>query len=181
MHGVQQQTGEFDELCSFAHNIFWLIWVIKFVLATRAKSPINILTQAKACSRCKAVAYCSQVRNIKVLSNTWLKYLPPIFVVLYPPTPIIWHTSKYQHRLAKRKIGADTGPTATLLWWLSWKGGEGGWWLLERFLYFYPWFKFDLILLPTILHLLISFGTFCIFSAKKLIFTGLSFGFLSNE
>ena len=146
MHGVQQQTGEFDELCSFMHNTYsgWY-GSLKSFWQPAQSHPSTLSHRQRHAQDARLWPIAARLEIQKYYS--WLKYLRPIFVVLCPPTPIIWYTSKYQHRLAKRKIGADTGPTATLLWWLSWKGGEGGCWLLERCLYFYPWFKFDLILL----------------------------------
>ena len=156
MHGVQQQTGEFDELCSFMHNIYsgWYGSLNSFWQPVQSH-PSTFWHRQRHAQDARLWLIAARLEIQKYYS--WLKYLRPIFIVLCPPTPIIWYTSEYQHRLAKRKIGADTGPTATLLWWLSWKGGEGGWWLLERCLYFLSliqvWSHSPVH--PTILHLLI--------------------------
>ena len=56
----------------------------------------QVLTQAKACSRCKAVAYCSQVRNIKIL-----------LMIKIPLTHICCYVSSYTNYLIHFQVSTQ--------------------------------------------------------------------------
>ena len=87
MYGLQQSTGQNDDMwvCHATLGDFGLKsqpknWKLMYICLITCRRNKCIFDQAKACSRCKAVAYCTQVtqETINAFDVNFLKAIMPI-------------------------------------------------------------------------------------------------------